>query len=69
MWEGFAFGLHTPDWLRIGATEFTRNIPGTQSMFLQKDEQQAYETRTYSNSAIISVAPAKSFIETGIIAV
>lgn len=58
--EGEAFALPTEDALRVGATDVTFNIPGTNNgqVFIQSQTQAGYTFRIYSNQALLVTRPA-----------
>lgn len=66
--QGFAYGICAPYWKRIGSTDVTFNTPGFgDQIFFQLQTKAGCEARCYTNQAIFSEAPAKSFIITGIV--
>jgi hypothetical protein len=66
--EGYAYGLRMEDWLRPGSVDFSLKTPAMgDNIFLHLPTKAGFEVRSYSNQAIFCVAPAKSFIITGIV--
>jgi len=66
--EGYAYGLSVEDWLRPGSVDFSLKTPGMgDQIFFHLPTKAGFEVRSYSNQAIFCVAPAKSFMITGIV--
>lgn len=65
---GFAYGICKRDWVRIGSTDWTMNVPGFGGkMFHQLETKAGVEMRSYTNQAIFSHRPARSILFTGIV--
>jgi hypothetical protein len=68
--EGIAVGLCNPAeyWKRLGAADVTLNAPGFGGeLFLHLPSQAGVEARAYTHQAVLSLAPAKQFIISGIV--
>ncbi len=68
--EGFAYGLCNPKeyWSRIGAADVTMNTPGFEGdLFLHLPSAAGVEARAYTHQAVLSLAPAKQFLISGIV--
>jgi len=58
--EGEAFGLPTSQAVRVGATDVTFNIPGTNNgqVFIQSPTNASYTFRIFSNQGLLVTRPA-----------
>lgn len=66
--EGFAYGLVTDYWKRLGAADVTFGTPGFGGeMFRQLDTRAGVEARAYSHQCVFCEAPAKNILYTGIV--
>lgn len=66
--EGFAYGLFSPSWKRIGAVDLELGAPGFDGApWFHLPSNAGVEARIYSNQGIICEAPATSFMITGIV--
>lgn len=68
--EGYAYALSQDDWLRIGSTDLSFQIPGDrggQEFLRPMTDNAGWEFRCYSNQAIFCVAPGRSGVLTGIV--
>lgn len=66
--EGYAYGLCTPYWKRLGAADVTFGRPGFGGeMFFDIPGKAGIEARAYSHQCIFGEAPAKNILFTGIV--
>lgn len=68
--EGFAYGLQTDKWERVGSTDvtFDLGIEGSQNRFFQQLQQNAgFEIRCYWDQALLCRAPARQTVISGIV--
>jgi hypothetical protein len=66
--EGEAFMLPLSECVRVGSTDVTFNIPGTQNgqVFQQSPTQAGYQFRVYSAQQLLFTRPASGVLLTGI---
>lgn len=65
--EGFAYIFKPSDYVRIGTTETTFQMPGVPGKFvLSLEEHAAVEFRCYSDQALFTTAPSRGVLITGI---
>lgn len=68
MKEGIAIALAPRYWKRVGATDLTFRLPDrSDEFFLHVPTHAAYELRCYINHAIITRAPGRAILLTGIV--
>lgn len=66
--EGYAYGLVTQNWKRIGAVDVTMGAPGMGGdPFFHLSTKAGVEARMYTNQAIFSEMPGTSFYISGIV--
>jgi len=71
MKDGYAFALHKPDdaavWRRVGSTEITNVIEGTNEMIVLSTDKNGVETRLYLDQAPFTPMPLRNMLVTGIV--
>lgn len=68
--EGFAYGLQTDRWERVGSTDLTFDlgVDGSQNRFFRQLESKAgFEIRCYWDQALLCRAPARQVVMSGIV--
>lgn len=66
--EGHAFILSIEDLMRVGSTDVTFRLPGSNDKFFRELENSAgYELRSYSDQALFCASPARLILITGIV--
>lgn len=68
--EGYAYGLQTNRWERVGSTDLTFNlgVDGSQERFIQElGENAGVEIRCYWDQALLCRAPARQVVMTNIV--
>lgn len=66
--EGYAFLLSTDDWMRVGSSEITFNMPGDKEQFFrQLDRQAGFELRAWTDQSVFCSAPARNVLITSIV--
>lgn len=65
---GYAYGLASGTWIRVGSSEMTFNLPDMQEgqYFRQLPDYASMELRAYSDQAIFCNRPARNIMFTGI---
>lgn len=67
--ESLGFGIEKDSWKRLGASDVTMKTPGFgEQIFFHLPTKAGFEVRAYTNQAIFSEAPGKSFLITGLVA-
>jgi hypothetical protein len=66
--EGYSFLLTEDDWLRVGSTDISFDLPGNEGAFFRPLENNAgFELRAYSNQAGFCKMPGRSGLITAIV--
>lgn len=66
--EGFAYGICTPYWKRIGAVDMQFGAPGFGGeVFFHLQTKAGVEARMYTNQAVFPERPGTSFVISGIV--
>jgi hypothetical protein len=61
--QGYAYLLYLEDWCRVGSTDLTFKLPGSnEEFFRQVENAAALELRLFSDQAVFSSSPGKNVI-------
>jgi hypothetical protein len=66
--EAYAYIISTREFMRVGSTDVTFNLPGSQDKFFRELENAAgYELRAYTDQALFSMSPGVNVLITNIV--
>lgn len=66
--QGYAYLLYLEDWSRVGSTDLTFKLPGSnEEFFRQTENSAALELRLFSDQALFCASPGKNVLINGIV--
>lgn len=66
--EGYAYMLYLEDWSRVGSTDLTFKLPGSnEEFFRQTENSAALELRLFSDQALFCSSPGKNVLISNIV--
>jgi hypothetical protein len=66
--QGYAYLLYVEDWMRVGSTDLTFKLPGSnEEFFRQVENAAALELRLFSDQALFASSPGKNVLISSIV--
>lgn len=66
--EGYAYLLSLEDWMRVGSSDLSFKVPGSNEEFLRQSENAAaLELRLFTDQALFCSAPGKNVLISGVV--